>query len=275
MNRKTVMTIRWGFVIVVGLLATQALSGDSPQYSHAVHLEQDLACADCHTMTEGGTPELNGEFCLECHDEAPEYTRPPHEELAVPFPHSLHADSLECQDCHAASISDSISGNPPILTHEACMKCHQEMGDLVPEASCATCHGNNPTKRPPGDHGSDWLVEHGRESQWRVFDDHGKDCTVCHKSDACTTCHRTRTPQSHTGLWRIVGHGPAAEWDREACLTCHQQGTCDRCHRMTRPLNHSGAWQFVHGLAAGTKTGAQCSVCHRQSDCDFCHSQGR
>jgi hypothetical protein len=61
---------------------------------------------------------------------------------------------------------------------------------------------------------------------------HVYDCNSCHVDDACRKCHQLNRPKSHTGFWRIRGHGIKGLAERESCINCHVQTFCIRsvCH---------------------------------------------
>jgi hypothetical protein len=140
-------------------------------------------------------------------------------------------------------------------------------------SDCAACHGTDMRRERPADHEEAWLERHGKESGWRVFDEHGRDCATCHPTGACTSCHATARPRSHTGLWRLKTHGMAAEMDEASCRTCHETGACVQCHKRTAPMSHQGAWSFKHGTMAGSGFGPRCAVCHGPTDCASCHAR--
>lgn len=214
---------------------------------------------------------INQEGCAECHDDGvPAWVLPAKaSRLPFAFPHRLHADAAECKQCHQAVADETQPASKPLLDHERCEACHKEHGAEV--GQCKQCHGVDASKSKPADHAHAWQRKHGEESRWRQFGRHGQDCSLCHRSDGCQTCHKTSRPQNHTGLWRTRTHGLAAEWDRAACKTCHETGACIRCHQATQPLNHKGAWRSTHGLAAQSRSNEHCATCHQLSWCAACH----
>jgi len=153
-----------------------------------------------------------------------------------------------------------------------CQKCHVESGVELKEKNCLACHGSDPRKEIPADHKVVWKKRHGMESEWRAFDDHGRDCKLCHRDNACLACHRSQQPETHSGMWRVRAHGKAAAWDDRGCKTCHETGSCIRCHREQKPLNHVGNWRMLHGRVGGAFF-SNCSVCHRlaEPNCAECH----
>jgi hypothetical protein len=112
-------------------------------------------------------------------------------------------------------------------------------------------------------------VNHGKEARWNRQGGHGERCVLCHQNAACVACHRSESPRSHNGSWRVRMHGISAEWDRDRCKTCHETGACISCHRRTAPITHRGYWASNHGRVAGFES--RCTVCHNSGWCRNCH----
>ncbi|MFH1811424.1 MAG: cytochrome c3 family protein [Pseudomonadota bacterium] len=264
--------------IVLSLLAVVATAraDEAKPFSHKFHLEEaGAACTDCHQAdpAKKSGMGLNAESCSNCHDPAPVYVlQPRHRRLDVAFPHLAHVDKakLECLACHGDMPVDSIVAGKPVLTQERCVACHAENKVSVAENQCVRCHGVDQKREKPTDHQKTWLARHGTESRWRVFDEHGQQCQLCHGERACQTCHLSRLPRDHNGLWRTRMHGSAASWDRDRCKTCHETGTCVSCHRSAAPVSHRGDWRHLHGRVAGGFD-SNCTVCHQPSRCVSCH----
>ncbi len=275
MNRKIPLSIA---IVVIGTFAALTVPklAETPvPFKHSVHLEEGAECAECHKQGEGKPGMvLNKEYCLECHEDGvPAYTLPARSrKLKAAFPHKLHVESAECTDCHGYIKTDEIKAGAPALGFDKCTACHSENEIVIEAGNCNACHAKNMRLVEPSDHKGLWMKLHGDESNWRVFDEHGKDCRTCHGDDSCTTCHKETRPRSHTGLWRMRGHGLEAGWDRESCKTCHETGTCIRCHKETQPLSHKGPWKYFHGLAAETTGNEHCATCHSPGQCAQCHA---
>ena len=274
----TKKTILWGLAAAgCAIFALPAGAEEPPaEFSHKVHVKAaDLECGACHVTKPAGM-ELRTKNCAMCHDDETPVWRlePKAKRLQAKFDHQAHAEAGECLDCHPAVMKPKNTRGRPMLRVEDCGACHRKTEAEVVEANCGACHASDARKIVPADHQAGWMSRHGAESQDRVFDEHGRDCKACHGQDACTSCHRTRKPASHTGLWRVRLHGQEASWDRDSCKTCHETNTCTRCHQSTRPMNHSAAWRSQHGLAAETTGNESCTVCHRASQCAACHRSG-
>lgn len=151
------------------LVSARGCEADGPAvkqpigFSHAVHHEQDTACADCHLRaSEGPYATLPGmKTCLLCHEEpqgeSPEEPRVreyAERDEPIPWvqvnhvvghvyfshgPHMALAD-MECSDCHGdvASLEEPPAHSQVSwLTMDACMKCHEERGA---SNDCLVCH---------------------------------------------------------------------------------------------------------------------------------------
>jgi hypothetical protein len=248
--------------------------------SHKLHIEERGAeCDMCHERrAEEQLPGVKTSGCIDCHDGTPQMdtiAEARARKLDISFPHAIHEDAAECADCHQATIDGTQRADRPVITQQDCQSCHAENGVAVPARQCAKCHGVAQSKVKPKSHKTSWPIRHGKQAEWRAFSAHGEDCYLCHKKRECVTCHLTRRPRDHNGLWRMRMHGVAAEWNRERCKTCHETGSCIACHRRTKPLYHRGAWRAVHGLAAQVKDKDRCMTCHNQGWCTRCHTGGQ
>ncbi len=244
--------------------------------SHKAHVEEYGAeeCSYCHRSTEGALPTVATSACSDCHEGTPQTTNIGARALpmGIKFTHNTHEAAVECIDCHKATIDGTQKATQPVMTSERCDACHQENGIGISEKQCVRCHGEAKDRIEPMSHSKVWLARHGKAAEWRYLEDHGEDCFLCHKKRECVTCHLTRRPKDHTGLWRMRMHGVAASFNRDRCRNCHETGTCISCHRRTKPLYHRGAWSVAHGMAARVKSTDKCTVCHSRAWCGRCHS---
>ncbi len=253
-----------------------------------------LTCVDCHEKTDPHHGKL-GRNCEKCHipdKGAPKFRH----ETMTQFRRTGMHERVACTFCHRARptplpVVGWTRGQPtppadrrfPVMGTR-CVECHADPHKGEAGQACESCHNTSSFKTliggapaslmpKPSDHTSAWIRTHANlpEGDRDREGQHGT-CTPCHAAPACTQCHRTRTPKSHTGLWRIKTHGTAAAFDSSSCRVCHSPGACIHCHRRTPPLNHRGAWGRRHGLAAGTLGSEQCAVCHQRGDCAACHS---
>jgi len=271
---------KWFRVISLGIAAALVgvgfvMADSILQFSHELHLEEQEDCMYCHIGWSTDQLQPDERFCALCHGEPMMSAQldARARKMKIPFPHATHVHSTKCRACHEDVTTDDVRDGAPTLEPAACFACHEAKGVQTPESNCAKCHGENERFRKPENHMKLWRQRHGRESRWRVFDEHGRDCRICHGNDECVTCHRRERPLDHTGLWRLRTHGKAAAWDRDRCKVCHESGVCIRCHRNTRPMNHVGAWPILHGRALNGAGASSCYVCHDPGWCARCHNR--
>jgi hypothetical protein len=266
MKMKTRFALLFGGLMILAVGVT--IAGPTDPFPHDLHLEEVDDCTMCHKAGADGEMDVDKAACAECHDDETPGFRPVMSDgpEILRFPHALHVEAGDCTDCHKLPAMAFPRGK------KTCDACHKENDVEVPESACASCHGKPAHKLTPADHKGTWAVSHGKAAPWRVFSRHGKDCTTCHKQDACDSCHRTSRPRSHTGLWRLRTHGTAASWNRDTCRTCHETGGCVACHQNTPPMNHIGAWSKLHGLTARSKADTSCNACHNVGYCNACHA---
>jgi hypothetical protein len=252
-----------------------------------------LRCVDCHRKTDPHKGKL-GDKCETCHipdKGAPKFN---HEKMTA-FPRTGAHKTTPCSFCHRpptdtppkvgwtkGEAKAKVDKTFPLLG-KRCADCHKDVHKGSAGTACEQCHFTSNFRRlipgsaaamRPADHNRAWVRSH---ANLPFSDDEpgaeGRSCARCHGSPACDRCHRTNAPKSHTTLWRLRGHGPAAAFDSEGCRVCHQTGTCVQCHRSSAPLNHRGAWKTVHGFAAGTFADSNCYTCHSRGDCLACHQR--
>ncbi len=257
-------------MLIVPLIYLSALARNKTEFPHSDHLEE-ASCAECHLSGKGKEPEIpDQKSCTECHDDGKEESvtgnAPFQESYPFTFSHTAHTIQ-ECQTCHIISET----GLPATPSYTECSMCHKAINKKM---TCSQCHTSVVTI--PLNHNGPWNRTHGKRTDFgNDVQGHGKDCRICHGSSACQSCHRDNKPSSHTGFFRVRGHGLKADIEKESCSVCHQEASCVRCHRETRPLNHKGTWRTTHGLAIpGGVSGAsgKCSLCHSTASCTECHT---
>jgi hypothetical protein len=134
--------------------------------NHAIHIERDLECIDCHTGVEehavAGVPGI--EICGECHDDPEDaigrtangklildhiqrgeelwwpqlYLLPDH----VVFSHKRHValGKIACDACHGDIASTTTLPEKPVrrtLAMDGCLDCHSQAGA---DEDCLACH---------------------------------------------------------------------------------------------------------------------------------------
>jgi hypothetical protein len=226
----------------------------------------------------------------------------PDEPRGLAFSHRIHAEELDCTDCHAGAEDAEEPGMP---LQAQCMLCHAELDrEKPPErqveslfeggrykrtslsalsdevlfshaahvaagASCADCHG---------------ALEQSDALGPEVAVDMA-ECRACHlrqpaPPDECSACHKVIgtdwKPPGHELQWKEM-HGAAARAElggpSNDCALCHTESTCTACHRTEAPQNHTNHWRRRgHGLQASVDRVA-CATCHRSDFCDRCHRE--
>ncbi len=270
----------WASGLLLFGVAALVLAEGPPVFSHREHFEMDdeLGCDGCHVLGKG-RPTLKKAQCLECHDEAPTGYSVPQAVTALraTFPHGLHADSLECADCHP-SIPEDGAGKK--MDAKACHACHDDNGIELPPGNCSGCHSEVPDFDSAA-RGMVYSLPHGSHAD--SFD--------------CTDCHRAAPPGRHGEVISGAGH----------CFSCHEENgiealppSCDGCHdaqpepRRTRlPVDfphakharavpcgdcHAAAVDDGDAHGATDLTAERCFACHGDRDvspgkaaCAACH----
>jgi hypothetical protein len=252
-------------------------------FSHRAHVEQDLACANCHLGAEAsdepGMPGLGA--CRICHSDL-DKEKPEDRKVdslfenkkfkavrqsglsdAYVFPHLRHVEAgFECARCHEAVATNEDALELPPARMDNCVECHTER-NVTNE--CAACHPTILATTKPASHDELWPRRHG--GVCRAGTEPGSDrCSLCHKETDCASCHQTTLPQNHTQQWRRAGHGTTAALDRESCATCHQPSSCVSCHAESKPRTHVGSF--------GAPLDNHCLTCHepvQAEGCGACH----
>ncbi|GAB6061300.1 cytochrome c3 family protein [Deferrisoma palaeochoriense] len=271
-----------GLALSLGLGCVTSLKG--LRFDHKLH-SGEAGCADCHAGAKRPDHEAcaacheidqknPSDACLTCHTEGDylvEAARPA-SYADVIFDHDAHAD-VDCARCHAGAATSTRASDSNLPGMKVCLGCHD--GDEAP-SDCATCHQRLRKDVRPASHSAAWPKAHAEAGRLD-----GESCTWCHGENACSDCHATARPKSHTPAWKNSGHGIAADLDRKACAACHRADECSRCHR-TRPASHFGAnfripldaGQGHAGLVARRGGARSCRACHEASFCLTCHPGG-
>ena len=303
------------FLTGIGLIAACSIASqkakDTILFSHHVHSEQGLECAECHKNLEKDAevkvealPDMAA--CADCHDIENEkeckkcHTNPDDpgtyditEKTNLNFSHQKHGDhSDDCADCHsgAAHLADITQAKRAIPTHKDCNSCHSEDMEF---GRCQKCHDRldlNP-KNPKTiySHEKGFFEKHGQRAMGAQ-----DQCALCHDQSFCADCHAQtmtvrpslRYPERvdrefiHQGDW-ISRHVIEARMGDTGCMKCHGNTYCASCHEQqgiggaTAKRNpHPEGWEGIeHGRAARRRI-QECASCHDQaaaSNCVQCH----
>jgi hypothetical protein len=214
--------------------------GEDIKFTHAPHIEAELACAQCHESPDEGALRLVPlkPFCMDCHG-------------------NTDPKLLECAVCHETTSQDTVPrfrqgvriphdapalwerahGHEARIAPEYCALCHDE------QASCEDCH----SRTAPKNHTIAWRSRtHGLQATWDR-----NSCAVCHEENFCIKCHQNATPSSHRGGW---GH-PL----NRHCVNCHyppERTNCTVCHER---IDHGRAMPSPHTFGVYP---ANCAMCH-------------
>ena len=180
MTHRLTKRIGLGLLIIgVSGLGLAYAAAQKP-FSHAPHLAEKMACADCHDAAKEPMA-IKKEGCAKCHGDAPlAYGQPASapRPLRAPFPHARHAAALSCTDCHQGLEKDALPQGRPFMNYAQCQSCHKDNDIATPAGKCTSCHNADPRKAKPLDHGQAWKTRHGAAADWRVFETHGTDCAL-------------------------------------------------------------------------------------------------
>ncbi len=280
--------------------------------SHALHIEQDVDCTDCHdgidTATDLKTSYLpQEETCMDCHEREDEcaachdnpktYRKHPVQQSDIYFSHEAHLKRTEgkCENCHK-DVLEAVQLPVPRPTMDTCMNCHNHQEDYD-GARCLGCH---PTLRDKPlraigkyTHSGDWLRRHGIVAQAGT-----ETCVQCHTQSTCTDCHTKLGPGAALRMAPELGsqqsqlhqqdfarsHSIEARSGVQLCSRCHEEGYCVRCHEARGvAASNGGALPHPPGfvLPGGDFHGTEvrrapqtCAACHQGTDCAQCHSEG-
>jgi glucose dehydrogenase len=137
----------------------QAAPLQPASFSHRVHANSGIKCADCHRPSEGGRGlSIPGvKQCATCHKPGQE-TSPEIQELAelaksrqtvswvrvyqlpgfVSFSHQQHTGAkIDCEVCHGAVATEDVLRQEKDISMIACINCHKLRNAST---SCGVCH---------------------------------------------------------------------------------------------------------------------------------------
>lgn len=233
---------------------------------HRAHLalegEKQLACRDCHFVSDAGFSAAAVKPCSECHVKQQEHHHPFDGGVAMTC-FSCHtfkdarAEKWGCAGCHV----DGREGVPHVTVHtEKCESCHRPHGTpFTKAADCGQCH--------------DLSVSHGRGEKALEAD----TCMTCHPHHTpakqalqqCTGCHfGPKVPAKarvSPGALFANGHAGCSSCHSDHRFTAAEAKGCSSCHEK-KPV-----------LAADKHVA--CLTCHRPHDpraapktCESCHT---
>lgn len=254
---------------------------------HRAHLaltgEKQLACHDCHFITDAGFSVNAVKPCAECHEKQQEHHHPFDGGVAMgctschiflPVGETTNVQKWGCQRCHVELADGGMPPGPAvgawnpahlpprIAVHTAkCESCHRPHGTpFTKAADCGQCHTVH--------------VSHGKGEKALVAD----TCMACHPhhskaADAqrkCTDCH-------------IGGPVPAKAQVKAGALFANGHTACSTCHKphafVASEAKPCTSCHDDQPVLAEQKHGA-CTKCHQPHEplaapvsCESCHSK--
>jgi hypothetical protein len=287
---------------------TEAKRPDT-EFMHAVHVDQDIACLDCHVGLDKATSLRerhlpNAEKCAECHDDKREGPKP----ASIPparlsFSHAAHLPQIsgketkdKCTHCHKKLPE---MGEPRFVpAMDTCTGCHKHQLDYN-QGRCRPCHVDMQGLEPGKyfTHAGDWIRLHGPLARPSA-----ESCAQCHDQTYCSECHAATTTAArpsivfpervergyiHRGDY-VSRHMVDAQANPASCQRCHGPKFCEACHEQQNLKGvllsggrdpHPAGWMNqasgeFHGDAARRNASA-CAACHDQAGsqnaCVQCH----
>lgn len=246
------------------------------KFSHQFHIEQEVACEDCHTEAETSM-DLTGSLlptmdaCANCHDveDDDECATCHYEDVLEPFPvkkaelyfnHKVHLeqDNVNCEKCHSGLNEVDFSFESPTLfpTMENCAECHSSSGIAKPtNFACESCHIST-VDLVPDDHKTVSFTDMHKFSV-READ---ANCQMCHESTFCESCHvgTNMIDETNSSDNFYQPYSPHKYVDNT------KQQQISRVHDLN--------YQFNHGIDAKGKA-SNCITCHQtETFCAQCHN---
>jgi hypothetical protein len=245
------------------------------KFSHSFHIDQGIACADCHHEAPASTMSSDNligdhQSCQSCHEEqissectfchtAPDdikaIANPPRELI---FSHAKHTTdrSIACETCHSGLAQVEYSSHANMPSMDQCVRCHTNERVSV---TCETCHTNF-TSLVPEDHlRRDFRRDHKMIVRVGMTE---ATCATCHAESFCQDCH-SGAELSGFGTGRNLGTDVTP---RSSTKDSPKQLKLQQVHRLN--------FRFTHGADAKAKV-ADCNSCHEpQTFCADCHQAG-
>ncbi|MBI4564687.1 MAG: cytochrome c3 family protein [Planctomycetes bacterium] len=231
---------------------------DEVIFSHKVHLDKKVGCAECHRGIEESASiteavRVRKEACMGCHAERQASNECSTCHTAIRKERSPQSHGLSWKETHGKVVRLGME-DPP---ENRCSLCHTE-------STCTSCHRDE----PPKNHTHFWRIQ-GHAVAVGVD---RSSCATCHRTDFCDRCHQDTQPRTHTAAW-----GSPRNYH---CLSCHtplRSEGCALCHKSTPS----------HALAAPKPDwhteGMNCRQCHvpggsgpmphpdKGDNCNACH----
>jgi hypothetical protein len=188
-------------------------------FSHAGHLDRDMACQKCHGDPAAGRPAMPGKTdCRGCHETSDDYG-----DCRL-----CHAESRELLPVSHGATWVSGHGLDAREDQSRCYQCHTQN-------TCQECHAGDNVR--PRSHRLNYAFDHAIDARGNEM-----QCAVCHQDpNHCGNCHIAERvlPRDHSQAGWVNGsgggrHATEAVFNMESCISCHAGGAeepaCARCH---------------------------------------------
>jgi hypothetical protein len=249
------------------------INKDIIKFSHQLHKEADVSCADCHSGVSESTSLTDRllpvkDVCASCHDVDDDTACQTchYEEKFEPliqstselvFNHKFHVieQKTDCESCHIGLTevdysSELKTSNPSMIS---CYQCHNDKS--VAANVCESCHISTVNLIPQSHKSVDFFKNH------KFSANHPKaDCAMCHDNNFCESCHVSTNgiSSANTATDFYTPYSPHRYTDNV------KQQQITRVHDLN--------YRFSHGMDARGKN-SECSTCHQtETFCAECHS---
>ena len=243
------------------------------KFSHKLHAENGVDCADCHSAVPTST-KLSDRLlpshddCANCHDVEDEkncktcHYEDVNEALIqqkpdnIYFNHSLHVgkNKIKCQTCHKgiSEVDYAFKAKQTNPMMEDCYSCHNNKS--VATSNCESCHVSTVNLIPVSHRVPSWKTNHKFAANSL-----NANCVMCHDNSSCQECHVATN--------MITENNSKNNFYKPYSPSNFVDGT--KQQQITRV--HELGYRFTHGMDAKGKT-AECQTCHEvDTFCASCH----
>ncbi|MGA8264073.1 MAG: cytochrome c3 family protein [Ignavibacteriaceae bacterium] len=243
------------------------------KFSHKLHAENGVACADCHSAVPAST-KLSDRLlpshddCANCHDveDDKNCTTCHYEDINealiqqkpdnIYFNHSLHVgqNKIKCETCHKgiSEVDYAFKAKQTNPMMEDCYSCHNNK--TVATSNCESCHISTVNLLPVSHRIPSWKTGHKFAANSL-----NANCVMCHDNASCQECHVATTMitenNSKNNFYKPYSPNNFVDGAKQQQVT--------RVHEL--------GYRFTHGVDAKGKT-AECQTCHEvETFCSSCH----